>query len=372
MATAHSILRCTTFATIAFILSGCLPDSGDEANTLSPTELAPDATSGGGSSPGGGDNTPPPPPPPPSSDNDSTGKAEPVVLYSYDPQLVNAAPVDGAEAEPTMVYLFAEPSDEWVQRGIRHVDYFCCEGIEGPGAGESHGPKMSVSYKPWSLAVDLSVYEPGGVRRMEVVATFEDGSVSEKRGFRFNIAGGPEPNTPPQISGTPPSSVVADSNYSFTPDAMDPDGDTIAFSIANKPVWASFDSVTGRLRGTPGTGDIGEYRDIHIYVSDGETSTALGPFTIIVEPTGVGSVTLSWQPPTEREDGTPLTALAGYRLFYGRSSRDYTEEVRIDNPGVTTHVIDNLGSGTWYFAMTAIDADGLESDLSAEATRAIP
>ena len=86
----------------------------------------------------------------------------------------------------------------------------------------------------------------------------------------------------------------------------------------------------------------------------------------------MGSVSLSWQPPTEREDGTPLTALAGYRLFYGQSSRDYSEEVRIDNPGVTTQLIENLSSGTWYFAMTAIDADGLESELSAEAIRTIP
>lgn len=294
------------------------------------------------------------------------------MLYSYKPSLAEAAPVDGAEADPEPVYLFLEPSDEWLQRGIRYVDYLCCEGIEGPGAGTPHGPAMSVSYEPWALSIDLSAYEPGGVRKIDVVANFNDGSPAEKRSFRFNIAGGVEPNVAPSISGAPPDRVVADRSYVFTPDAVDPDGDTIGFSITNKPAWAEFDSVTGRLSGTPGTNDIGVYTDISIAVSDGRTSTSLTPFTITVESSGVGSVSLSWNPPTEREDGSPLTALSGYRLFFGQNSRDYSEQVRIDNPGITTYVVDNLTSGTWYFAMTAIDAEGLESSLSAEAVKTIP
>lgn len=367
MVTAHSLMRLVIVTASVLALSGCLSDSGD-----APSDLAQGAadTAAGGSTSGGG-STPPPPPPPSTSGGNSSGNVDPVVLYSYDPRLTNAAPVDGAETEPTLLYLFAEPSEDWVKRGIDHLEYRCCEGLEGPGAGEPHGPVLRVSYEPWSLAVDLSVYQPGGVRSLEVVARFEDGSTSEKRGFRFNIAGGPEPNTAPRISGRPPASVVAGATYTFTPEATDPDGDTIAFTINNKPEWASFDTVTGRLRGTPGANEVGEYRDIYVYASDGQTSSALGPFSIRVEPVGVGAATLAWEPPTEREDGTPLTNLAGYRLFYGQTSREYTEEIRIDNPGVTSFVVDNLNSGEWYFAMTAFDTDGMESSLSEETTRTI-
>lgn len=371
MATAHSVRRLAIVTATAFFLSGCLSDSDDPANEV--VQESGDAGAGGtsGGSAAGG-SSPPPPPPPPSSGDGTSGKADPVVLYSYKPDLVNAAPVDGAETEPTLVYLFAEPSDEWVQRGIDHVTYYCCEGVEGPGSGEPHGPRLSVSYQPWSLAVDLSAYQPGGVRRMEVVARFRDGTTSEKRGFRFNIAGGPEPNAAPVISGRPPTSVVAGRSYSFTPEASDPDGDTIAFSINNRPDWATFDTVTGRLYGTPGTAEVGDYPEIYLYVSDGQTNSALGPFSIRVEPIGTGAATLHWEPPTEREDGTPLTNLDGYRLLWGQTSGDYTEEVRIDNAGVTSYVVDNLNPGTWYFAMTAIDTDGLESGLSEETSRVIP
>jgi len=371
MASTDSIRKLMIVAFFGIATTGCLSEpDGEDTLSLDPGSTAGGSSSGGSSSGGsssGGSDSPPPPPP----SGDSSGKVEPVVLYSYDPELVAAAPVDGAEADPALAYFYLEPSEEWQQRGIETITYYCCEAIEGPDAGTPHGPAMSVSYEPWSLAMDLSAYPAGSVRRLEVVAAFDDGSIS-RRDFRFNIAGGEQPNIPPDISGTPPAKVVAEKTYSFTPDAADPDGDTIAFSITNKPSWASFDTVTGRLTGTPGINDIGEYGDITLFVSDGQSSDSLGPFSITVESIGMGSVTLSWTPPATREDGSPLTDLAGYHLFYGQSSREYTEDIRIDNPGVTSYTIENLNSGDWYFAMKSVDSSGLESDYSAEARRTVP
>jgi hypothetical protein len=84
-----------------------------------------------------------------------------------------------------------------------------------------------------------------------------------------------------------------------------------------------------------------------------------------------GTVTLSWQPPALREDGTPLDdSLAGYRVYYGAFSRNYTDSVSITNPQVTQQSF-QLPSGLYYFAMTAIDRDGLESDYSNEVTRRV-
>jgi hypothetical protein len=55
----------------------------------------------------------------------------------------------------------------------------------------------------------------------------------------------------------------------FKPSASDPDGNTLRFSIINRPAWVSFSTATGRLSGTPGANRVGRYVDIRIRVSDG-------------------------------------------------------------------------------------------------------
>ena len=88
-------------------------------------------------------------------------------------------------------------------------------------------------------------------------------------------------------------------------------------------------------------------------------------------PTGPGNATLNWQPPTERMDGSPLPRLSGYRILYGQQSRRYSYTIEITNPGLTRYFIDGLAPGTWYFAIVAIDFEGLESPPSAEASKRI-
>ncbi len=78
----------------------------------------------------------------------------------------------------------------------------------------------------------------------------------------------------------------------------------------------------------------------------------------------VGSATLSWMPPAEREDGSVLDNLAGYKVHYGTSQSNLSTVIRLDNPGLSRFVVENLDQGTWYFAVTAFDADGRESQFS--------
>lgn len=89
-------------------------------------------------------------------------------------------------------------------------------------------------------------------------------------------------------------------------------------------------------------------------------------------PQGTGSATLSWTPPTQRVDGSPLGTLAGYRFLYSLTSGQYDHKIRVDNPGIMRYVIEGLTPGTWYFSITAIDTDGLESSPSKEASKTIP
>jgi Putative Ig domain len=179
------------------------------------------------------------------------------------------------------------------------------------------------------------------------------------------------PNSAPTISGTPPGAAMQGQLYSYTPTANDAEGDTLTFSVQNPPSWATFDSMTGQLSGTPGLGDVGVYSDIRISVSDNQATASVGPFEITVVATALGSATLSWQPPTQNTDGSPLTDLAGYKVHWGTSPNSYANVEVINNPGITSYVVGNLTPNTYYFVATAFDSLGLESTYSNMASKTI-
>ncbi len=89
-------------------------------------------------------------------------------------------------------------------------------------------------------------------------------------------------NDPPTINGTPPASVYEDNSYSFTPTAADVDGDNLSFTIQNQPVWATFDSTTGTLSGTPVNANVGATYGIIISVTDGQQTSSLPSFDLTV------------------------------------------------------------------------------------------
>lgn len=100
-------------------------------------------------------------------------------------------------------------------------------------------------------------------------------------------------NDAPVISGTPATTVAEDTAYSFTPDSNDIDADTLTFSIENKPGWASFDTATGALTGTPDNDNVGITSDIVISVSDGKATTALTAFAVEVTNTNDAPVAVN-------------------------------------------------------------------------------
>jgi len=83
------------------------------------------------------------------------------------------------------------------------------------------------------------------------------------------------------------------------------------------------------------------------------------------------AATVSWEAPTSNTNGTPLTDLAGYRIYYGSSPEDFSHTVKISTVGLQTYVIDDLDPGTWYFAVRAVAANGSESTLSDIAVKTI-
>jgi hypothetical protein len=205
-----------------------------------------------------------------------------------------------------------------------------------------------------------------------IVISVSDGTASVSLpAFSIQVQAAPQANLPPVISGTPPTSVNAGQAYNFQPSASDPNGTTLSFSISNKPAWATFNSSTGRLYGTPGTADVGTYPGIVISVSDGTTSVSLAAFAIGVTQVATGTATISWIPPTHNTDGSPLTDLGGYRIYYGTSQTNLAQMVELSNPGLTSYMVQNLSPATWYFSMRAFRTNGTESEPSNVASKTI-
>jgi hypothetical protein len=92
--------------------------------------------------------------------------------------------------------------------------------------------------------------------------------------------------------------------------------------------------------------------------------SSLGSSAAQSVPSGNGTATLSWEAPTTTTSGSALTDLAGYRIYYGVSASDLSQTIQLNSLGVQTYVIDSLGQGTWYFAIKAVTAAGVESALS--------
>jgi hypothetical protein len=177
------------------------------------------------------------------------------------------------------------------------------------------------------------------------------------------------------LGGTPPGTAQVGATYRFRPTLKAPAGATVAFSIRNKPAWASFSTATGEMWGRPA--GVATHREITISASTGARTVAMPPFVLTVAaaaatrpadtplPAESGGASIVWHAPQSRLDGRPLLDLAGYRLRYGVSPQALGRVVQIANPGATAHTLTDLSPGTWYFAVTAYTTAGVESALSA-------
>ena len=249
-----------------------------------------------------------------------------------------------------------------------------------PAASDADGNALtfSIANKPSWASFSTATGQLSGTPATANVGTYSNIGISVSDGTTsvslpsFSIQVTAPPVLPPTISGNPPTQAQAGTAYSFTPTASDPSGKTLSFSIQNKPSWASFSIATGQVSGTPGNGDVGTDAGIIITTSDGTSSAALAAFTITVAaaPTPP-SATLSWTAPTQNTDGSTITALSGYVISYGMSATALSQTVSISNPATTTYTVQNLSTGTWYFAVSATESDGTTSALSTVVSKTI-
>jgi hypothetical protein len=73
---------------------------------------------------------------------------------------------------------------------------------------------------------------------------------------------------------------------------------------------------------------------------------------------------LMWSAPTENTNGTAVTPLSGFTIYYGTTEGALTQSVTVSGASTLTYTITGLTTGTWYFAVAADAADGTQSAMS--------
>jgi hypothetical protein len=248
-----------------------------------------------------------------------------------------------------------------------------------PTANDANGNTLtfSITNRPAWATFSTTTGRLQGAPAAANVGTFANIGISVSDGqvsaalpaFTITVSAPTAANNAPTISGLPATVAMQGVQYTFQPTANDTDGDVLTFSIMNRPAWATFTTSNGRLQGTPGT--VGTTTGIVISVTDGEDSAALAAFSIAVQAVATGSATLSWTPPTLNSDGSPLTNLAGFKVYWGTSQNNLASSATINNPGITSYMVENLVPGTYFFATTAFNSSGTESDRSNTASKTI-
>jgi len=216
------------------------------------------------------------------------------------------------------------------------------------------------------LAGTPSAANVGTAANITIIVTDTTQS-AELKPFAIKVAAATTSADVPVISGTPATSVTVGSTYKFEPNAKDPDGKTLSFSVQNKPAWATFSISNGLLDGTPTSAQTGTYSNIVISASNGQYSSNLPAFSVVVTKAATaatGSATVDWTPPTENTNGSSLTNLAGFRIYYGTSSGNLSQMVQVSSSTQTSYTIANLAAGTWYFGGVAYTTAGTQSAMS--------
>src|SRR5882672_1092975 len=228
------------------------------------------------------------------------------------------------------------------------------------GSLGTHGGEVNSTQYPRTRTFGYKLGSRFAALTLSAVIAACGGGGDDQAALGTNPPSNPPANQSPTISGTPASQVMQNTAYSFMPTASDPDGNALTFSITNKPSWATFNTATGALTGTPAPQNVGSTANIQITVSDGTATASLTSFSINVVASASGAATLAWTAPMQNTDGSALTDLANYKIYWGTSQGNYTNSKVVASSAGTTSIVDQLTPATYFFVVTALDTGGNE------------
>ncbi len=184
--------------------------------------------------------------------------------------------------------------------------------------------------------------------------------------------GGTSEEAPPVV---PPANTIAVVTILTDDGGVYDDGEIITLTataidsedgdISNSIQWNSnVDGALGAGASLEAQLSTGQHT-ITASVTDSGNLSANTDITALMNAPQYGEAQLSWNVPTENTDNSALTDLVGYKIYYGQSSSDLNQSITISNPDTTTFLIQSLATQTtFYFAVTAVNSLGIESEYS--------
>lgn len=140
----------------------------------------------------------------------------------------------------------------------------------------------SLTQSPAGMTIDsdsgLIQWTPDANGTFPVTVVVSDGTLQVTQNFTLTVE---IPNLAPEITSTPPTSVLQGQSYQYQLSANDPEGDSISFALLTAPVGMQIDQATGLVTWTPATDQIGVY-DIELSAADSQGNTASQSYLISV------------------------------------------------------------------------------------------
>ena len=162
-------------------------------------------------------------------------------------------------------------------------------------------------------------------------------------------------------------------SFSASPDSVaQNDSTTLSWSSTDATSCVASGDWSGN-KGTSGSESTGSLTidGQYILTCSGAGGSVNESVNVTVVLSSNGTALVSWTPPTENTDGSTLTDLAGYKIHYGASPGNYTHTEVINDPGITSFMVENLASADWYFAVTSFNSSDIESSYSTEVSKTI-
>ena len=206
-----------------------------------------------------------------------------------------------------------------------------------------------------SHAITASVTDSGGLTGSAVVTI----TITEPT---------PPPNTAPTLNITSPADgtqVEEGTAINLTASASDAEDGNLSGAVS----WSHAASDGSLLL------PVGEHIVTASVIDSGGISIMEQVTVIVIAATpdvaddtalNSGIANLNWTIPTARLDGSPLSPseLSGYELYMTHEESGADAVINIQDPLTVSHSVEGLQSGTHHFAISALDNNGMKSELS--------
>ena len=252
-------------------------------------------------------------------------------------------------------------------------------GSSAPASGGQSPPSVSLSASPttvsaggtttlsWTSSNADSCAASGGWSGSQAVnGSARSAAISANTTFTLTC-NGPGGGAVAQVSVGVSATASPSVQLTASPPGVAPGATTtLSWSAANVTSCTASGGWSGSkaLSGSETTPPLNADQTYQLSCS-GSNGNALAMTTVALR-----TAALSWTAPTQNVDGSALTNLAGYKVYWGTASRTYSSSANVSGAGTTTFTT-NLAPGTWYFAVSAVDSTGAESAKTNEVSKTV-